>query len=417
MTAESARDSARGTGYTDRGRGAGAGIRTRLEVVVGKQHWIGGWMIAACALCANALDGGVAPDGKRGFGAAIKASEALSLMRSAKAEDQAFLADLDGLATEVAVLGASTLERYRARGYVDVLPRTQEPTLEALHERFADLEREPFDVLTRGGAQSRALARMLVDSRFRARARVLETFALEVREVRRSMAVLRGACDGFVLLSQADAGAIAARVDLSAALLRSMRNDLLALRQVDEDVDVDRRADALLAVATASEGEGVRRAAVQREVEGAWKMAQSMERALFTLRLRGELRALLEWRARVFEESVPLREEALQQLPDTEQGRAAPDEIRKLAKHDRMRGAGYRALKVLAIDPLDDEAAWIAAHSADFLYGIAESRPWYDRFLAIRGIRSHDHRTYVDRALEPREREALDAIQRALLGG
>ena len=46
------------------------------------------------------------------------------------------------------------------------------------------------------------------------------------------MAVLRGACDGFVLLSQADAGAIAARVDLSAALLRSMRNDLLALRQV-----------------------------------------------------------------------------------------------------------------------------------------------------------------------------------------
>jgi hypothetical protein len=117
----------------------------------------------------------------------------------------------------------------------------------------------------------------------------------------------------------------------------------------------------------------------------------------------------------VFEESVPLREEASQWLPEGEPGRRAPPDVQALAKHERMRGAGYRAIRGASVDPLDDELAWIAAHASDFLYGLLESRPWYDRFLALRGIRAHDHRTHAGRRLDARESEALEAVQRMLV--
>ena len=98
-----------------------------------------------------------------------------------------------------------------------------------------------------------------------------------------------------------------------------------------------------------------------------------------------------------------------------EEGKAAPDALKALAKHERIRGAGYLATKGLEIDPLDDVLAWIAAHSAEFLYGIGQSRPWFDRFLALRGLRAHDHRSFSGRTLDEREREALDAVQRSTL--
>lgn len=374
-------------------------------------------LVLALAAAFHSPDESLAPDGRRGFGKRIERSELLSLVRSQKDDDQAFLASVEGLATEIHVLATAALDRYRARGYADVLPRTEEPTLAGLHARFAELEADPFDALCAGDARSRALARMLVDSRFRARVRVFESFELEVREVRSGMAVLRGACDGFVNLQQPDAESLAARIDLAASLMRAMRNDLMALRQSGDDADVDARAEQMIAVARASEGEGVRRAAVKRESDAARELASTMSEALFTVRLRSETKALLDWRRRLFEESIPLREEALVHLPDSEPGKAAPAEIAKLAKHDRVRGAGYRAMKALALDPLDDEACWIAAHAADFLYGLTESRAWYDRFLALRGIRAHDHRTYSRRTLDAREREALDAVQRSMLGG
>ena len=53
-----------------------------------------------------------------------------------------------------------------------------------------------------------------------------------------------------------------------------------------------------------------------------------------------------------------------------------------------------------------------AAQGLDFLWGAIESRPYYDRYLALRGIRLHDHRTMKDRKLTPREETALFVVQR-----
>jgi hypothetical protein len=54
------------------------------------------------------------------------------------------------------------------------------------------------------------------------------------------------------------------------------------------------------------------------------------------------------------------------------------------------------------------------ALSTDWLADRVRSRPWFDRYLALRGIRAHDHRTYQGKELEADEQIALDAVQ---LGG
>jgi hypothetical protein len=170
-----------------------------------------------------------------------------------------------------------------------------------------------------------------------------------------------------------------------------------------------------LVIARESEGENVRRSAVQRECDEDARLETRMAGVLFTTRLREQAAALIEWRARLFDDTEPLRAEALQWVPDTVTGRGAPEPLASMSKSDRLRGAGYRALHALTIDPLDDELVWVAAHAADFLYGAGESKPWYDRYLALHGIRSHDHRTYSGRQLDLREREALDAVQRSVV--
>ena len=194
-------------------------------------------------------------------------------------------------------------------------------------------------------------------------------------------------------------------------------NDLRALRQGGDEAEIARRAETLLALAHASEGEQVRRAGLARELETLASVEDAMSAVTFTVRLRTSCRELLDWRARIFSESTALRDEALLWLPDSDIAKQAPPDVQKLSRSERMRGARLRAQQALALDPLDPEAVWAYAHATDFQFGIVESRPWYDRFLALRGIRSHDHRTYAERKLDLREREALDTVQRGLYGG
>jgi hypothetical protein len=39
-----------------------------------------------------------------------------------------------------------------------------------------------------------------------------------------------------------------------------------------------------------------------------------------------------------------------------------------------------------------------------------ESQRWFDRYLALHGIRVNDHRTYKDRTLTHQEKRAIDAV-------
>ena len=360
-------------------------------------------------------DGALAPDGKRGFGAEATLSDTLGILRATHEPDRAFLRELDGLPSEVDVLAAAALERCRQRGYTQFVARGKEASLALVQAELKATLEHPFEALG-DGARGELAARLLCDVRLRLRLRALARLELAKGELHQALAVLRGATDGIVLLTASDVRCLAVRADLAASELRALRGDLLALRQASGEADIDAQAKALVDLVRASEGDKVRRAGLERELASLQALEDGMAASLFRERLRIEQHELFEWRQRLFEESIPLRDEALLWLPDTEPPSKPPREVERLSKSERMRGAGARSFSALALDPLDVEACWVAAHTSDFIYGIVESRTWYDRFLALRGIRAHDHRTYAGRKLDTREREALDAVQRALLG-
>jgi len=355
-----------------------------------------------------------APDGQRGLGAATPQGDLLRVFRTTDDEERAFLAELAGLESELRLVLAGLAESYRSRGLFELLEPRAERSLDGLHAAWRAAEEDLRPALAAGGARARLLAEMALDTRLRVRARLLERVALDGREVRAGLAVLRGAAEGFVLLTDEEAHAIAQRVDLAASRLRARRKDLMALRPRPsastgprDDPDVV----ALLAVARGPD-EAKARAGVERTLAEARERAERMWSALFLGRLEAETGQLLEWRERSLAEAARLREEALVYLPDSEAGQEAPPEVAAMRKHERVRWAGFRAREGLASDPLDDVLAFVAAHAADFQWGSMESVPLYDRFLVLRGIRHYDHRTLAGRALDPWEDEALLAVQR-----
>jgi len=361
-----------------------------------------------------------APDGMRGLGEETSLAELLRVVRAGEEEDQRFLASLASLEADVRLLLASSRERYRVHGYFELVGPLAEPALAELHAAFLAAEARPLEVLAAGEDDPRALAyaRMFVDARFRARVSLSVGWEDDARELRKGLAVLRATTDGFVQLEQREAHAIARRVDLAASLLRARRNDLQALRSPERDLEggrVDEVAvKALFARAQAPRAEERKLAMVRAQTE-AILLEQRMSRSLFTTRLASEARASIDERARVLAQAAPLRVEALRALPDSPEGRDAADPLRRLGPTERMRWAQFKAREGLALDPLDEDLAWAAAHSADFLFGPIESRPLYDRFLALRGLRAHDHRTLRGRDLDVREEEALEAVQRPLV--
>lgn len=369
-------------------------------------------------LVALANDTPRAPDGRRGFGAQTPVNDVLSVVRSNAEPERAFLAELDNLATEIKVLAALTKQQYDQAHYFDLLAFDEEHSLDLLHARFKALDESPLATLAAGGPQARALAAMLLDTRFRVRAEVLSGCELELRELERGLAVLRGATDGYVVLTQSESTNVVTRVDAAASVLRAVRNDLRALREQAAPSDVDAAlVDRILEQAAASEGEGVRRSAVLRERDESRRLQAMMSSALFTTRLRPQIAEVLTWRDRLLLEAKELVEKAELTLPEADGDKPAPPEVAGLSKSDRVRKAGFVALQAAQSDPLDERAVWIVGHSSEFLYGMLESRPWFDRYLALRRIRAHDHRTYAERKLSPRELEALEVVQRTFLPG
>jgi hypothetical protein len=357
-----------------------------------------------------------APDGHRGLGADTELSELLKVVRTRKGEEREFVDGLLKIEADVDELLEQMHASYAARDYFDLLPKGEEDTIAALHGAFLATLDHPLHALARGDAASLAFARMFLDTRFRARIAVTGGWDVEAREVASGVWVLRGMTDGFVVLTQEEARAIATRVDLSASLLRAVRNDLGALKPGKGQVVSDSAVTALLARAHAAD-EAARRAALGESAEDARRTESRMIQALFSGRLRAQADVvqLIDWRERLWARAAPLREEALVYLPQTDEGRAAPPEVAVMKRHDRMRWAGWRGREGMAIDPLDEVLVFASAHATDFLWGSIQSREFYDRYLALRRIRSHEHKTLRGRELTDWEKEALAAVQRPVM--
>jgi hypothetical protein len=252
---------------------------------------------------------------------------------------------------------------------------------------------------------------MLCDTRFNVRLELITNFEFEAREVRAGLFVLRGTGDGWVQLTPEETRAILTRIDLAASLLRALRSDLLALRATDETSTEDPEEVRELLELERLRTEAERLVALAEIRARCDERVERMRQALFQTRLLPKVRTLLTWREGDLRQAEPLRAAALAHLPDTPEGRAAKGGIEKLARHERMRYALVYGQEGLVFDPLDEVAAWAAAEGIDFLWGNRESRPYYDRFLALHGIRAHDQRTIQGRELDAREERALYVVQ------
>jgi hypothetical protein len=359
----------------------------------------------------------LAPDGQPGLGDEASLRELIESVRTTRDEGRQFVGQLLGLANEVRLLEIAAAEGYRAAGYFELVApdASAEAIAEALHETQAD----PVRWLKGGGKRERILAAALLDARLRARLELAKGVELDASEVSRGLAVLRGADEGFVQLTVEEAQGIARRIDLAASRLRARRSDFLALRgrlgpRARQPAEARESPEVVALLAAAADPDPARaRAALTPLLESAQQRVELMWSALSFARLAQVSAETLAWRERSLAEAARLRGEALTYLPESEQGRSAPMEIASMRKHERVRYSGFRARDGLAQDPLDDVLAYLAGHAADFQWGSIESRPLFDRFLVLRGIRHYDSRTLQERKLDAWEQEALIVVQRA----
>jgi len=357
----------------------------------------------------------LAPDGRRGLGALTPLNDLLSLLRSNAEPDRAFKLELDTLVSDLKLQLDQVRTAYEQAQLFELLAPGDPRCLDALHARFEELAEDPLPTLAAGGKRGAALAQLLLDARMQVRAHALGNAELELLELENGLRVLRAANDGFATFTQVEASNIAARVDLAASWLRALRNDLAALRASSDARATSEQVAQLLAFAAASEGEGVRRANVERVCEPQRKLAELMGASLFTTRLAPSVESLVQWRADFLRAAAPLVDRAERALPEADRNAPPDAALAALSKSERVRRSGQLAFEALQHDPLDERAVWLMAHASEFHYGLLQSRPWYDRYLALRRIRSHDHRSYQGRKLDVRENEALEAVQRQIL--
>ncbi len=373
------------------------------------------------------VDWGLAPDGEKGFGPGRSLREISRLLRSPTDEDRGFVRSLYKLEDDLRVLLSLASERYKEVGYFALLDLAEKEKqqgtgagseslspLERLGAEFRDRAARAGLEIEKGGPAAELLARLLVDARFRARAQVIEGLEFEITDMKAGLAVLSAELDGFAGLRDAEAAAIAQRVDLAAARLRAARLDLEALREEQKDPTAGaawgKDLETLLALIRSADTEQ-RAKDLPVVLERLDRREESMEAALFTTRLETKLAAEIEKRAAAVAAAAELLAKVRVYFPGTPESGKADAEIRALSKSRRYAYAGRAAAEALSLDPLNEELNWFAGESSDFLWGSIESRRWFDRFLALRGIRVHEYRTYEGRTLTREEKRAIEAVQ------
>jgi len=375
----------------------------------------------------RAVDWGRAPDDEMGFGPDRTMRDIERLLRSSAEEDRGHVAGLYRLEQDIRVLLAMATDRYEELGYfglLDVAKREEELETRAGEEWLTPLERldaafrertaRAAAELLEAGPTAELFAKLLVDSRFRTRALVIEGLEFEMRDLRAGMAVLQAHLDGFANLRDQEGDSIARRVDLAASRLRAAKLDLEALREERTDATASeawgKDLEILLGLARSKDPERVERE-LPAVLERLDQREASMAAALFTTRLDTKLAGEIDRRALAISTAADLLSKIRAYFPGTPESEAADAEIKALSKSRRYAYASRAVVEALNYDPLNEELNWFGGESSDFLWGSMESRRWFDRFLALRGIRVHDHRTFKNRTLTREEKRAIDAVQ------
>jgi hypothetical protein len=370
---------------------------------------------------------GQAPDGEKGFGPRRTVRDVTKLLRSTSDEDRGIVDGLRRLEVDIRVLLSLATERYQAAGYFDLIAiaekekragtgeeEIQATPLERLGAIFRERAFHAGVELPKGGRAADLLARLLVDTRFRARAQVIDGLEFEAADLKAGLAVLSAELDGFVGLHDDEAEAIARRVDLAASRLRAAKLDLEALREDSKAATAGeswgKDLEALYEIIRTDDVE--RRARELPEILDRLEQREAgMASALFTTRLETKLENVLEDRRQALAAANGLLKGIRAYFPGTPESEKAGPEITRLSKSRRYGEAGKMAAHGLRYDPLNEELNWFEGETSDLLSGSMESRRFFDRYLALRGIRIHDHRTFKDRKLTREERRAFDAVQ------
>ncbi len=351
-----------------------------------------------------------APDGERGLGAESSLQDILRPFRQPTDEDQAYwqsLTDLEGRIGRVVV----QLERnYAERGLFEVLEE-RKATLQELHRELERFLPAPGPRIA-SKAHGAAWAELFLDTRARVRARVLDGWREDAQELRQALTLLRANDDGWVRHTEPEAQLVAARADLAAALLRARLRDLEALREEGIATEVSAsEVEELIEIARSSAKDADAADELQRRVLDREAREDAMAGLLFTARLRTDAADLLAWREKASARAAYLRQDVRLWRPDTEEGKDAPANVRSRKKTDRRRAAFQFALEGLANDPFDAELTYAAGYMAEFVGGRIVSVDYYDRFLCLRGMRSHDDRNWRKRELTDEEKHALFQVQ------
>jgi hypothetical protein len=361
-----------------------------------------------------------APDGDRGFGAGRSLHDISRLLRSSAEEDRAIIAALYKLESELRILLALVTDRYKEQGYFALLGPDAETHIDVLGAAFRAKQHEAARELAQGGASAELFARMLVDARFRSRLRVVEGWEFEAGDLKGGLALLFAHLDGFADLKDHEAELIARRIDLAAARLRAMRLDLEALREKPGSQTSDavwgQDLEHLFMLMRSSDAER-REKEMPAILERLDQREEGMCSALFTTRQADEFQSLLAQRAASITSAEKMLPTIRELIPDTPEGAKASSEIQALPKSRRYAYAARSGEEALGFDPMNEELNYLAGLATDFNSGTIESHRWFDRFLALRGIRSHEYKSYNDRKLTREEKHALDSIQQLVPKG
>jgi len=357
-------------------------------------------------LPASDFEAGTAIDGGRSFGD-VDSRAIEKMFRSASGDAAILLVGLLELQADVDLLVRETLQSYESRGLFAIVEGG--PDLADLHRRYDALEASPF-IRPLNEAAADALVAMLADSRFRVRRHVLAHVEREQRELRGAMALFRAHSNGAAGLDTTEVDRLARRADLAAVFLRAIREDLRLLRDPDAPAPV-RNPEAMQTLRQALMSGDRQARSFYDQWNVRWRgLGQRMLLDLKTTRLQPLVRDLRSKRDEDLRRSEALFREVLALLPETPQGLAARREILEMGKADRHRLAIHTGLEALRLDPFAPDLNFAVGQAYDFMQGRAFSRLYFDRFLALRGIRSYDHATIRDRDLSRSEELALSVV-------
>ncbi len=359
-----------------------------------------------------------APDGRPGLGVKRTARELSTIFLSPTEEEAALLRGLTELDSDVRVLAEMARRTYVDRGYFTLLDHFTSQGIEALHLAYLDGEQRALDLTAKSSPEAEAWIGMFVDLRFRARLPILEAYRTEAREVQAGLALLRGISDGYIELKDSEARVIAKRVDLASALLRAARLDLEVLRERGDDSSPGQPDPAWMVELiglTKIRGGEERRVAfkdLQDKIAGAQARLESV---LFSPRLRSSLEGELQQRSLSRDKALEYLGQVKLLLHEFPEGFDPPPTLLKMRKTRRHQLALSEALRGIGFDPFNAELAYRAGLCTDQLYGPLESRQWFDRFLALRGIRLHLSGT-TEHGLSKEEEYALLIVRRGAVG-